>query len=405
MPTNAKGLKRLADGKWRFRLYIDGHKAGRRKLFTLPKSFSPAQALARYRSEQAKAAARAGRPIPRGWTLADAGIDYQAELKTRGASIATLKSVEMQLRMHLIPAFGTRRLDTIRSTDVEIWAAKRAEGGAAPASVNMTVALLRAIIRRAIVWGWIDRDPLPTGSVRPRPTQGGRTTFLSPEEWEKFQTVLDDPLRWEAYARLVANSPRNTDPVRYRKDLVASMPVFRFLLLSASRAGEVCALRWENLDLENGAVTIPMPKVRRPKVIPLRPDLRSIVEARPRGTPAALVFTQPSGKPWAPHVLGHHFKALAKLAGIRACLSPHSLRHTFASWAAAAGEDAIHLRDALGHSNIAMTARYSHLDLTALRKTFDVVEAVEKSIRRQTVATSDAKNGPLSGTISKQRST
>jgi integrase len=400
--TNAKGLHRLPDGKWRFRLYIDGRRAGRRKLFTLPKSYTPAQALALYRAEQAKAAARAGRPLPRGWTLADAGAEYQAELRTRGAAPATIRAVESQLRIHLVPTFGTRRLDTIRPADVESWAAMRAEAGAAPASINLLTATLRAIVRRAVTWGWIDRNPLPPGSVRPRPTQGGRITFLSPEEWQRFQTAIDDPLRWEVHARAVANSPRNTDPVAYRRSLVGSLVVFRFLLFSGSRIGEACGLTWENVDLEAGTVTIPMPKVRRPKLIPLSPELRSVLEARPRGTPAGFVFTTPARKPWTPKVLSHLFYARAKLAGIRSSLSPHSLRHTFASWAVAAGEDLVNVRDALGHSNITQTAKYSHLNLDALRKTFEAVGAVEKSFQRQTVATSTASDGSVSGTISKQ---
>ena len=404
MATNAKGLHRLPDGKWRFRLYVDGSKAGRRKLFTLPKSYTPAQALAFYRAEQAKAAARAGRPLPRGWTLADAGAEYMTELGTRGAAPATIRTLEGQLRVHLVPAFGTRRLDTIRPAGVETWAAQLAEDGSAPASVNLIVATLRRIIGRAVAWGWIDRNPLPPGSVRPRPTQGGRITYLSPDEWQRFQTAIDDPLRWETHARAVANSPRSTDPVVYRRSLVASLDVFRFLLYSGSRIGEACALRWENVDLENGTVTIPMPKVRRPKLIPLSDELRAVLEARPRGTPAGFVFTPPSRQPWTPKTLSHLFYARAKLAGIRSSLSPHSLRHTFASWAVAAGEDLVNVRDALGHSNITQTAKYSHLNLDALRKTFDTVGAVDKSIRRQTGANPAHDNGTDSATISKQRS-
>lgn len=382
-----EGLQQLPDGRWRFRLYIDGTKAGRRKMFTLPKNLTPAEAKARYRAEQAKAAARAGKPIPRGWTLADASVDYLAELRTRGAAANTIKNADVMLRCHLLPRFGALRLDAIRPTDVEAWASERAGKGAAPSTINLSVTLLKTIVRRAIVWQWIERDPLPFGSVRARPTPGGKITFLTPEEWERFQTALDGPLKWEAYARAVANAPSGPDPETYRKSLHASMEVFRFLLYTATRAGEACSLRWEDVDFDAGVLSIPMPKVRRAKSVPILANLAAVLATRPRGTPASLVFTQPNGKPWHPQILRHHFQALGRLAGIRACLTPHSLRHTFASWSMATGGNLVALRDALGHSNVAQTAKYAHLDLTALRKTFAVIGTVERSTRRQSGAT------------------
>ena len=385
--TRKEPLRQLADGRWRFRIYTFGSKKGPRRLFTLPRGFTRIQATARYRAELAKASARAGRPLPRGFTLAEVAPDYLRFLKDRAAAATTIQNVERLFTHHLIPAFGDRRIDTLGPADVESWGARMAEKGYAPGTINLGSKLLRAVLRRCVSWGWLDRDPLPAHSFRPRPGTGEKTDFLRPDEWETFVTALDDELRWEAYGRMVRCAPQRLNPIVYRETLRAALPVFRAILFTACRAGEVVALQWKDVDLEAGTVSVPMAKVKKVKLIPMAPDLREVLEARPRGTPGALVFAQPDGRPWDVKLLRQRFDAIRRLAGLRKGLSPHSLRHSAASWMVAAGMPLVAVRDALGHSSVAQTARYSHLDLSSLREAFDVLGAVQKSARRQSGAT------------------
>lgn len=391
MPTRAKRkapvkpepLRQLADGRWRFRIYSFGTKNGPRKLTTLPRGTSRLEAVAKYRAELAKAAARAGKPAPRRFTLAEVGPDFLSFQRTRGVAPATLGSQENILRLHLVPAFGTRRLDSIRPPDVEAWQAQRIEEGAAPGSVNLATQLLRTILRRCEAWGWIDKSPLPAGSVRRRPGSGEKTDFLRPDEWRAFSTALDDPLLWEAWARKVRSSPRKIDPRLYRRQLEAALVLFHALLFTACRISEVAGLRWQDVDLAAGRLNVPMGKVRQTKVLPIGPELRAVFDSLPRGTPAAPVFLAPDGRAWDLDQLRRLFSVLRRLAGLREGITPHTLRHTAASWMVAAGTPLTAVRDALGHSDLAMTARYSHSDLSTLTKAFDVLGAVEKSGKRQ----------------------
>jgi integrase len=382
------GLVQTPSGGWRFRVYVAGTKAGPRRQFTLPKGTTRTEARAILKAEQARAAGRAGKPILRKFTLAELAEPYQEDLKTRGAAKNTLDIVARLLRCHVLPEFGRRRIVDIKPAEVEAWLSRRVEAGANPSSANAAWGVLRALVRRAVALGWLEKNPWPIGSIRPRPTDGGRIDFLTPVEWDHLVHALDDRLRWEAYARQASNAPRAVSPVEYRARLVAALDLFRVQLATASRPGEIIALTWRDVDLEAGTIAIRMSKVRKVKLVPMSPDVRETIERQPRGTPAAHVFLRPGGRSWDRGALYLAFRVLARLSGLRARLSPHSLRHSAASWMIAAGQSLPAVRDALGHSDVTQTAKYSHLNLDGLRKAFGALENAELTGRRHLGATS-----------------
>jgi hypothetical protein len=70
-----------------------------------------------------------------------------------------------------------------------------------------------------------------------------------------------------------------------------------------------------------------------------------------------------------------------KLSGARSELTPHSPRHTFASWLAIAGTPLRTIQELLGHADVRMTIRYSHLSPAHLREAVEVIGTAEKSNR------------------------
>jgi integrase len=87
------------------------------------------------------------------------------------------------------------------------------------------------------------------------------------------------------------------------------------------------------------------------------------------------------GKPWTNEALQSFFRSLALASGLRTGPSPHTLRHTAASWLADAGVPEAVVRSILGHAAGSMTARYTHPSEAALLEALGKLEDVETGRR------------------------
>lgn len=345
------GLRQTPDGRWRFRLYAAGRKDGPRKQTTLPKGTSHADAVRAYRAATARAAAMSAHPVPRRLTVKTALEQYLAAKSTR-IGARTAENYEVALRLHLGPFFANKPLSLLKAPDVDAYQKFRLEEEAEPGTINGETTLLRAMLRRAAAWGWIDRDPLPPGSFDPLPESRGRVDYFAPEEWRTLRDVLDDDIR----------------------------PVFQTLLYTGSRLNEVLSLTWADVDLPGRKITFTMRKVGgRLKSQRVSTALLAVLEALPRGIGAAPVFTRADGSAWPDHEVKRRYYRAAETAKTRSTLSIHSLRHTFASWLAIDGTPLRTIAELLGHSSVTMTFRYAHLSPAHLQEAVERIESVEKS--------------------------
>jgi len=128
------------------------------------------------------------------------------------------------------------------------------------------------------------------------------------------------------------------------------------------RRGELFNLRWEDVDFHNTVLCIPLSKNRSRRYVPLNDRALEILRARRERTQSAWVF--PSKNNDTP-INGHNFaqrvfnSALRKAGIIGA--SFHTCRHTCASRLVMAGVDIRTVSEILGHRDLVMTLRYSHL--------------------------------------------
>jgi len=144
---------------------------------------------------------------------------------------------------------------------------------------------------------------------------------------------------------------------------------------SGLRLAELRGIRLEQLHLEAGFVTV-IGKGNKERVVPLG---RKAVEAirrfltagRPKlvtaRSPANLLLTR-RGTPFAAVTLWLRFKRRAARAGIGRNLTPHMLRHSFATHLLENGADLRVIQELLGHASISTTEVYTHLDGERLRE-------------------------------------
>ena len=221
---------------------------------------------------------------------------------------------------------------------------------------------------------------LSPGEIRP----GHILTFLDgvaahPATWNRYRTSLH---RFFEHALLLdeiaANPVKKIRPPREEKKpprvLTASqrdallrsvsgtsleVPI-ALAALAGLRREEICRLLWADIDREKGRLLVRRAKSKRFRVVPIARSLDEIL-ARARRTASPFVALR-GEKPWDPDNLTTYVKRAGKRSGLDQVLrGPHTLRETFASLLAEAGENLYRIRDWLGHSSIAVTERYAHL--------------------------------------------
>ena len=156
------------------------------------------------------------------------------------------------------------------------------------------------------------------------------------------------------------------------------------LLDTGMRISELCGLKMEKLQLEDGMAMV-LGKGNKERMIPLGKQLQGVLwhyiercRPEPATTKCSYVFLTQAGKPLT---RGRAQKMMtlygqkAKLAGIRC--SPHTLRHTAAISFLRNGGDVFSLQRMLGHANLEMTRRYCEIASTDVKRAHSIASPVD----------------------------
>ena len=143
------------------------------------------------------------------------------------------------------------------------------------------------------------------------------------------------------------------------------------------RISELCGLRAEDLDWSERLVRV-RGKGRKERLVPIgEPALKaiqnywSLMPQRPAGQ--AAVFQSHSIKtgPLSPGLLQQRLKKYLVLAGLDPHLTPHKLRHSYATHMLDAGADLRSVQELLGHAHLATTQVYTHVTTDRLKRAYD----------------------------------
>ncbi len=305
---------------------------------------------------------------------------------------------EWQLTCHLLPFFRDHRLSQITAREVDRYRhAKVAEGQAIEAaaaqgkplideyvdkrcrklrrprralsatSVNKTITRLGQILEVAVEYGLIEANPAK-GRRRRLRTQKAIPVWL--DRAEHIRALLDAAGELDQHAKLKGGHDQKGGPA-HRRALLAT------LVFAGLRIGELTALQWRDVDLIGNLITIRASKtdagVREIDLLPTLHDELHAYRGQTSGTaPYDYVFATEIGiEPKQSNIRRRVLDKAVERANEKLTeagdvplpegLTPHKLRHTFASILVALGVDPGSVMDQLGHADPGFTLRvYRH---------------------------------------------
>ncbi len=227
------------------------------------------------------------------------------------------------------------------------------EIGLAPASVARTVVAVRMFFKYLQLEGLVESNPAEL--------------IVTQKMWERVPTVLSTR-SVDAFLGAV----RKTD--KYWQRDVAMLEV---LYATGCRASEVCRLRVRDLSLAERYLKCEG-KGGKQRMVPIGTraieaiqrymgELRGKLATRQTHLPEEL-FLSRAGLALDRIQLWRMVKFYAKRAGIDSSISPHSLRHSFATHLLAGGADLRQVQEMLGHASIQTTQIYTHVEHSRLKK-------------------------------------
>jgi integrase len=243
------------------------------------------------------------------------------------------------------PALGKRKVASLAFEDIDALHRTVAKNNG-PYRANRTVAVVSKMCNLAVQWRWLSANP--ARGVE-REDEQKRKRYLSAAELGRLSKALAE------------------------HDDRDAADIFRLLLFTGARSGEVRAARWADFDLQAGTWTKPgaTTKQRTEHIVPLNAPARQLLSACKRTS--EYVFPGRRG--------GHRVEIkanwrqickAAKITGLRI----HDLRHSYASQLASAGVGLHVIGALLGHTQPQTTARYAHLFDDPLRQATERAGAI-----------------------------
>lgn len=229
---------------------------------------------------------------------------------------------------------GDTPLAQITTWQIEKW---KAETGKRlnPVTVNRRLTVIKHMFKKAVEWDLVKSNPAT--SVKRFTVTSERTRFLTQVEIRALLKECENQV---------------TSPWLF--------PLVTLALNTGMRQGELLKLKWENVDLERGSITIIQGKTLRRKTIAINEPARDALDWLQANRYGDLLLMWPWGDPIGKVTVYDAFKkacSAAKITDFRF----HDLRHTFASHLVMAGVDLVTVKELLGHKTINMTNRYTHL--------------------------------------------
>jgi len=290
-------------------------------------------------------------PLPEAGSLVRGFLDYlQVEC---GLSPNTRSAYERDLRRFVacLQDEGPPKLSELTPRHVEAFVRALRRDGLSVASVARALAAVRMFCRYLVIERVLSRDV--SASVEP------------PKKWHRLPTTLND----EA-ARALLEAPDADQDTHALRDRA----ILAVLYATGIRAGELAGLKVFDVNFNLSVIRV-LGKGSKERIVPIATEATDAIEDYLRHYRPSLardesrkeLFLSRTGRALAREDVFRIVRKYVRRAALRGNVTPHTLRHCFATELLAHGADLRSVQEMLGHADISTTQVYTHVDAARLK--------------------------------------
>jgi integrase/recombinase XerC len=280
-------------------------------------------------------------------------LGFRRELTTRGASAHTLRAYEGDLgELARWATARGREPGSLAHRDLRTYAATLSERGLAPSSVARKLAAVRSLHDHLVRVEGVAQNP---GELLPSPKRGTRLPrVLGPDE---IAALLE---------RIPAAGPLE----------IRDRALFELAYACGLRAEEIVKLDVDSPDFESEALRV-SGKGSKTRIVPMgEPAQRALERYLERARPAlaasreGALFVSRRGRRLSPSDIRRRLEHWVREAAVAGHVSPHTLRHSFATHLLEGGADLRSIQELLGHASVSTTQVYTRVEPQRLRSEY-----------------------------------
>ncbi len=297
---------------------------------------------------------------------------FLAHLATdRGASVYTQRNYQQALtefsRWHFEERKSPTVWDKLQRDDFRSFLRFLGRNNLSRAAVQLRFSALRTFYKFLIRHGAAESSPIKNLSL-PK-LEKRLTKFLTKQQMEALLIAPFELLKIQKTKK----AGRPVSQIAALRDVAVLETIYSCGL----RVSELCGLRVDDVDWSEQIVRV-RGKGKKERLVPIgRPALMAIQDywntfKQPPGGAAPIFFSETKKRaPLAPIQLARRLKQFLAIAGLDPGLTPHKLRHSYATHLLDAGADLRSVQELLGHAHLVTTQVYTHVTTERLKKAYD----------------------------------
>lgn len=300
--------------------------------------------------------------LPPSLALKEAHL-YLESLKIRGRSSLTcrnyLQAYQEFLQWSKSSDWNLLRLQDFKSYLYFLTLEKKLS----PPSIRLRFAALRSLYQDGLKKKLYSQNPVKGVSL---PKLARKLpVFISEDQVEDL--LLAPEKKWQAQLK---SKSRGRPWREWQRDRDRAW--LEMLYSTGIRLHELCRLRFENIDLDSGVIRV-MGKGAKERIAVLgKKSLQALKTYLDSQKPAhSFLWLNDQGKPLTPRSIQLLLKEYLKWAGLSPTISPHKIRHSFATHLLNHGADLRSVQELLGHAQMTTTQIYTSVSTERMRQVYE----------------------------------